>query len=806
MKAWRLRKFNSVNWLLLVLLLAGVAWLGRPQTTASAQVRGGVGTETLSSKPPFVIRNYGGKCLDFGPAPQVSGAPVFIYQCNGTSVQQVRIEEVSNQHDVILRAGNKVIGVRSRVINPLDMVTTTLSIAQTETETPLELQDDQHQDRGLSQRQIFVLDGDSIILKSDRNRVVQVQNARGANRTPLVLGRRNLEDAEFWTFTAADGSGKRPTNGFVRISQINNFDDNSGELRASQDFLNAVNNANAQPGTVIELDANVLIFLEDAVEIKEGVTIRGDRRGTRPGPLLRGGDDIIDGMLKIIGNDVRITGLRLKGPSRSLAEATPKVAGIFAYDQNLRTIIDHNEMLEWPHAAVHVSAGEEPAGCYSQDQYQRARVRNVRVARNFIHHSQRLAAGYGVLISRGGDPLIEGNTFLSNRHAISGDGRPSTGYSAQFNLVLVAAPDYGNGAQQDFDMHGRGATEEREYVGGIAGEYMEIIRNTFLGGNRENFLLRGTPCYLAVFNHNVTVGHPVLAVKNLGYQPKLTATGNQFNISNPTNRLGVGDFDGDGTQDLFLATGAAWYYAPAGKAEWRFINAQTDRINNLLFGDFDGDKRTDVFTQHGYQWDVSWGGVSKWEKLNVSGNILGNAVVGDFIGDERDDIFYADGHQWHASDAGIGPFTLLADSSYRVADLRFGDFNSDGKTDVFSVNSRNWQVSYGGSSYWQPLRLKQTDSVNNLTVADFNGDGRADVATFKPLVIASVTNSVWLISYSGTGEFITQRTYNAQTQVAAMGRFDGNASADLLLWHGNYLDISARGAGTPVRYSREDMR
>jgi hypothetical protein len=33
---------------------------------------------------------------------------------------------------------------------------------------------------------------------------------------------------------------------------------------------------------------------------------------------------------------------------------------------------------------------------------------------------------------------------------------------------------------------------------------------------------------------------------------------------------------------LFLATGAAWYYAPMGKAEWRYLNAQTDGISDLL--------------------------------------------------------------------------------------------------------------------------------------------------------------------------------------------------------------------------------
>ena len=57
-----------------------------------------------------------------------------------------------------------------------------------------------------------------------------------------------------------------------------------------------------------------------------------------------------------------------------------------------------------------------------------------------------------------------------------------------------------------------------------------------------------------------------------------------------------------------MATGAAWYFAPGGTAEWRYLNAMTEVTGSLLFGDFDGDGRTDVFTQHGRDWLVSWGG------------------------------------------------------------------------------------------------------------------------------------------------------------------------------------------------------
>src|SRR5262245_26929346 len=160
MKTGRLRKFNLVNGLLLLgLLLASAAWLGYPRTTATAQT-----AVFTAYKPPFAIRNYGGKCLDFGPPPQVSGAPVFIYDCNNTIAQQVRIEEVNAQHDVILRAGNKVIGVKSELVNTQVAQAATQAGEQPAAETPLELQDEQSRITVGSLKQIFALDGDSIML------------------------------------------------------------------------------------------------------------------------------------------------------------------------------------------------------------------------------------------------------------------------------------------------------------------------------------------------------------------------------------------------------------------------------------------------------------------------------------------------------------------------------------------------------------------------------------------------------------------------------------------------------------------
>ncbi|HMF92472.1 MAG TPA: VCBS repeat-containing protein, partial [Candidatus Angelobacter sp.] len=415
--------------------------------------------------------------------------------------------------------------------------------------------------------------------------------------------------------------------------------------------------------------------------------------------------------------------------------------------------------------------------------------------------------------------------FYLNRHAIAADGTALSGYSAFFNLVLSDAPCYGflcHDHEQDFDMHG--SDPSSHHTGGYGGGAVEIARNTFLGVNRRNFDLRGQACALDEFHNNISrqsagdairwfvPSHPFSLSGDQVSPPNsppawLDIRDNRFNSQDPTQHLGVGDFDGDGKDDLFLATGAAWYYAPAGKAEWRFLSAKTEQIGALLFGDFDGDGRTDVFTQYGRDWLISWGGISPWEKINESDARMSDFAIGDFDGDHRADVFYANGHEWYVSYGGVGPFIHIAFAIHRAPDLRFGDFNGDGKTDVFGVVGDYWMVVYGETQYWAPLRPKLTDTVADLIVADFDGDGRADIATSSRQDIFNWGNWVWKVSRGGISDWTTLRTDGLPlASVAAIGRFDESAGADVLLWNSRWLDIVSSGTATPQPYTTQQMR
>jgi hypothetical protein len=329
---------------------------------------------------------------------------------------------------------------------------------------------------------------------------------------------------------------------------------------------------------------------------------------------------------------------------------------------------------------------------------------------------------------------------------------------------------------------------------------MDLLGNTFLGEGRHNFEIRGEPCHYVYVRRNISLQSEGDTI-NPG--PALIITQSepeQFDRPNPTTELGVGDFDGDGVDDLLLATGTTWYYSAQGVAEWRLINDNPDLVPTLRFGDFDGDGRTDVLGKNGRNLVASWGGVSEWETVNEIDAPLADLVVGQFDDDPIADIFYADGESWYIS-YDNGPFAFVNTSGFRVPSLRFGDFDGDGRTDVFGVGPREWRVSYAATTPWTPLRSRLTRSVDGLVVADFDGNGRADVA----LPFSSFVH-IWGVSRDGLTDWRGLAQPTTYPLVAAGHVLAGDPRASLLLWGGNHFYRATFGESRVVRHSSQEMR
>jgi len=366
----------------------------------------------------------------------------------------------------------------------------------------------------------------------------------------------------------------------------------------------------------VELDLSYV----DAIQVASGVTLEGGRTAREPGPRLFTTTRPLR-LLNITGDHVRITGVRLEGADMGVVEGDAESIGIFVRPSvEIRNVeIDHNELSGWCWAAVQVWDVNDKIS-YPQNH------EAVRIHDNFIHHNQHSEGnGYGVAVGHGAYALIDRNVFDYNRHAISGeDGSDGSGFLAYENLILE-----NGGLQreilgiwthaQQFDMHAQHDCFPFSYNCGPAGEYMDIRYNSFFYTEKYAFELRGTPSIAADVTNNVfahralfttvvqtgpgtsQVTEGALAQHETGLYPANNAqneTGlhpaNNLVGVNAMHELGSCDFDGDGLNDVFLATGQTWWYSSGGDRPWVYLNRSKKRRADVTLGFFDGDNRCDV--------------------------------------------------------------------------------------------------------------------------------------------------------------------------------------------------------------------
>ncbi|MSS73595.1 MAG: hypothetical protein EXS64_19210 [Candidatus Latescibacteria bacterium] len=240
-----------------------------------------------------------------------------------------------------------------------------------------------------------------------------------------------------------------------------------------------------------EIDCTERVHIENLVlEIPEGVTLASDRgQGRSQGGMILSDTFQTRPLIRAMGPDIRITGLRVRGPNpkrclehhrRSFAEGRgheyyykfPLSDGIATEYPGLE--VDNCELGGWSCSAISLRAGDRH-----------------HIHHNHIHHNQYNGLGYGVSHSQSFS-LVEHNLFNYNRHSIAGSGEPGSGYEARHNVEIR------HSLSHCFDMHGG---RDRKDNTDIAGDYLRVHHNTFRA-DRAAVVIRGVPEEEADISHN----------------------------------------------------------------------------------------------------------------------------------------------------------------------------------------------------------------------------------------------------------------------------------------------------------------
>jgi RHS repeat-associated protein len=230
-------------------------------------------------------------------------------------------------------------------------------------------------------------------------------------------------------------------------------------------------------------------------------------------------------------------------------------------------------------------------------------------------------------------------------------------------------------------------------------------------------------------------------------------------IISPGDFITIGDFDGNGTSDIFI------------DVELQLSTSSLANPSIQTVEDFDT-KFTAV------NFDLENGDFAMVEYGNSDFKIEGdnndiNVFALEFDGDARRELAIINRgltYVYKINNSGLQPeLELLYDLGYPTIwhKYRAADFNGDGLTDFLASgnNGTNWYVGLGTGTGWSEtpfipqVSIDLTDNDQNFIVADMNGDGKSDIVHGESKQVP--TNGPWqnnLYVYYSTGiDFITEQ-------------------------------------------------
>ena len=301
----------------------------------------------------------------------------------------------------------------------------------------------------------------------------------------------------------------------------------------------------------------------------------------------------------------------------------------------------------------------------------------------------------------------------------------------------------------------------------------------------------------------------------------------------------AGDFNGDGKDDILVHSGNAIHIHRSNGSQLDVVVSAVERVpgswqftsgDRFFVGDFNGDGKDEVAVFNGTNWVMEYLGLLADDGANGLKLIAryDNSMPGwdltpgdcfhvaDFNGDGKKDLFVFNGSNWAIPYVGMlrstGTGFSLAkryDATMPGWEMRpgdrhgVGDFSGDGKEDLWVFNGSNWSIPYlgmlrsNGTSLSMSKRYDgtmpgwQMRANDRHYVGDFDGDGKADLYVFNG------TN--WSIAYLGMLE-------STGSQLSMTRRYDGNAPGWQMRAHDMHwiADVNRDGKADLFVYNHQD--
>ncbi len=284
--------------------------------------------------------------------------------------------------------------------------------------------------------------------------------------------------------------------------------------------------------------------------------------------------------------------------------------------------------------------------------------------------------------------------------------------------------------------------------------------------------------------------------------------------------VAVGDFNGDGKQDLAVADYATNTVSIlSGNGDGTFTAPVTFPVGSeptsLATGDFNGDKKTDLVVTNFHSNTISillGNGLGSFTtaacpalSCNV-GNGPISVAVDDFNGDHISDLVVV-----NESDNNVGILLGNGDGTFKKQvvystslngvggnplSVVTGDFNGDGFVDLAVADYQTEQVSVllgNGDGTFQSFQPYSTGAnPSSILAFDFNGDGKLDLALTSTPLGSSAGNVVSLLLGNGNGTFAPFTLFGAGylSYSAVVGDFNGDGAEDIAVANGGSNTVS----------------